>query len=1008
MNSSRECPTCGTPLLTIEAQSQCPHCRATLPAGTSSKPAGTSSESDATVDSGTFEREDTRTGSSAFFQRAPSEKPGDFIGPYKIREKLGEGGCGVVYVADQEVPVRRRVALKVIKLGMDTKVVVARFDAERHALARMEHPNIAKVLDAGSTASGRPYFVMELVRGIRITDYCDNEKLSTTGRLELFTAVCSAIQHAHQKGIIHRDIKPSNILVTLHDGVPVPKVIDFGISKATEGRLGDLTVYTELHQFIGTPAYMSPEQAEMSGLDVDTRSDIYSLGVLLYELLTGKPPFDPRELMSAGLDSMRKRIRDEEPARPSTRVSTLVRADLATLASLRRTDVRELTHLLKGDLDWIVMKALEKDRSRRYESASAFAQDIKRHLANEAVVARPPSPGYLLQKLVRRNRAAFAAGAAVTASLIIGLGLSTWLFFKERTARKTATEQAAIAKAVNDFLRNDLLRQAESREQADRGFASQPDLTMKEALRRAGERVGQSFTNQPLVEAAIRSTLGESFSGIGDPHLAVPHLEQARTQRTTILGPHHPDTITSMIGLADAYLATGRRKEALQLYEEVHKSRMANLGPKHPDTLSSMSYLATGYLLAGDTERGVKLHEETLEQRKLQLGRDHIDTIASMGNLANTYAVSGRPADGIRLLEETLQLRKTKLGIDHPDTLSSMSSLALAYTSAGRLTDSLRLSEDALRLKKARLGPDHPETIHSINTLAHSYRSAGLLTNALALFEDILRMRQAKLSPDNPLVLQSMNNLASTYGKVGERAKGIALFEETLKRSQSKLGEDHPETLNTMNNLGLAYVQARRGSNAIAMLDATLKLRKTRLGADHPHTLHSIHNLGYAFQANNNLQAAAALYEEALPLQKLKLGADHPETLATLDNLALAFYSLGRATNAIPLLEESLRHRKSKLGPDHSSTLVTQIALGQACTYAKQHTNAESALLAGYEGLFKQAGQLSAVDRNWLNAAAENLTILYTALGKPEQAADWKRKRAELDKVKSAQSSATK
>jgi hypothetical protein len=304
---------------------------------------------------------------------------------------LGEGGCGTVYVAEQSEPVRRRVALKVIKLGMDTKQVIARFEAERQALAMMDHPNIAKVLDGGATENGRPYFVMELVRGIKITEYCDQATLTTAERLDLFIKVCQAIQHAHQKGIIHRDIKPSNILVTLHDGAPVPKVIDFGIAKASEGRLTDATIYTQLHQFIGTPAYMSPEQAEMTGLDIDTRSDIYSLGVLLYELLAGNTPFDAKELMAQGIDTMRKTIREQEPPRPSTRFATLEDKESTTTAKRRSVEKSKLVHQLKGDLDWIVMKCLEKDRTRRYDTANGLAADLKRHLGNEPVLARPPS-----------------------------------------------------------------------------------------------------------------------------------------------------------------------------------------------------------------------------------------------------------------------------------------------------------------------------------------------------------------------------------------------------------------------------------------------------------------------------------------------------------------------------------------------------------------------------------------------------------------------------------------
>jgi serine/threonine protein kinase len=401
----------------------------------------------------------------------PSEKAGDIIGRYKIREKLGEGGCGVVYVAEQTEPVRRRVALKVIKLGMDTRSVIARFEAERQALAMMDHPNIARVLDAGTTDSGRPYFIMELVRGIRITDYCDQNNLETEARIRLFVQVCHAVQHAHQKGIIHRDIKPSNILVTLHDGVPVPKVIDFGIAKATEGRLTDQTVYTQLYEFIGTPAYISPEQAEMSGLDIDTRTDIYSLGVLLYELLTGETPFDSQELVRSGLDEMRRTIRNQEPVAPSTRLRAMTNADLTTTARRRSVEAPRLVHFIKGDLDWIVMKALEKDRTRRFESASGMAADLQRFLQNEPVEARPPSNVYRFQKLVRRNKMAVAAVFGIVGALVLGLAVSFDMYMKEK---------AALRRALQDEQEEVVLRkQAEAGMEFERQQAAYAGLGQK-------------------------------------------------------------------------------------------------------------------------------------------------------------------------------------------------------------------------------------------------------------------------------------------------------------------------------------------------------------------------------------------------------------------------------------------------------------------------------------------------------------------------------------------------
>ena len=545
-----------------------------------------------------------------------SERLGDHIGPYKLLQQLGEGGCGVVYMAQQEEPVRRLVALKVIKLGMDTKSVIARFEAERRALAMMDHPNIAKVLDAGTTETGRPFFVMELVRGIRITDYCDQNNLATTQRLELFIQVCRAVQHAHQKGIIHRDLKPSNILVTVNDpGSPgVPKVIDFGIAKATQGRLTDQTLYTAFEQFLGTPAYMSPEQAMMTNLDIDTRSDIYSLGVLLYELLTGKTPFETQELLAAGLEEMRRTICKKEPLRPSTRLSTMLKGELATTAKAHQAEVPRLIRLVRGDLDWIVMKCLEKDRTRRYETVNGLAADLKRHLNNEPVVARPPSTVYRLQKAWRRNKLAFTAAGVMAAALVVGAGVSSWQAIVASRARSAEKEQRLAAQAAQ--------KEAERAQDAEKRIRLEAEHQLYAAKMNLAQQAWDQ-NNIGQLRQLLEETQDSPYRGFEwyywQPltHLALKTLRG------------HLDGVTSVAFSPDGQrIVTGSWDGTAKIWEVASGRELFTL--KGNDAIWSVAFSRDGQrIVTGSRDATAKVWQAT-SGRELLTFRGHSDAIWSV------------------------------------------------------------------------------------------------------------------------------------------------------------------------------------------------------------------------------------------------------------------------------------------------------------------------------------------------------------------------------------------
>ena len=625
-----------------------------------------------------------------------SEKPGDKIGRYKLLQQIGEGGCGVVYMAEQEEPVRRRVALKVIKLGMDTKSVIARFEAERQALALMDHPNIAKVFDAGATENGRPFFVMELVRGIKITEFCDENNLSTKERLKLFTQVCHAIQHAHQKGIIHRDIKPSNILVTQNEKEAVPKVIDFGIAKATtDQRLTDKTVFTAFEQFIGTPAYMSPEQALMTSLDIDTRADIYALGVLLYELLTGTTPFDAKELMAAGLDAMRRTIREDEPVKPSTCLSTMQAMDLTVVARRRHIEPPRLIHLIRGDLDWLVMKCLEKDRTRRYETASGLAADVQRHLDNEPVVACPPGRAYRMQKFLRRNMLAVAAAGAVAVSLMIGFGISTWMFFKEKQARRRAVA------AEQDQAR--LRRAAEADAVQSRRAATY--------LRTLAQRFHQerSLTNS---ESAYRQSLA-LLKRLSD--------EESR------------ETDDSLAGLSKVLRDQNKLAEAEALVREELAMERKLSGDEHLFVANSLQSLAEVLCASGKLSESEARFREALAMRKKLLGNEHPSVTLSLWWLAKILGDTGKTSEAEEKYREVLALRRKELGDDHRDVADLLASLGQVLSSQAKFDEAEAVERQALALLRKLLGNEHADVAASLKTVAESLKCQGKLAEAEAL-----------------------------------------------------------------------------------------------------------------------------------------------------------------------------------------------------------------------------------------------------------------------------------
>jgi serine/threonine protein kinase len=753
---------------------------------------------------------------------------GAFIGHYRLLEQIGEGGMGTVYLAEQTHPVRRQVALKVIKPGMDSRRVVARFEAERQALALMDHPNIARVLDAGATDLGRPYFVMEYVPGVPMTRFCDEARLTVEERLRLFIPVCDAIQHAHQKGIIHRDVKPTNVIVTLYDGKPVPKVIDFGVAKAVEQEISDPSLGTQFGQVVGTLEYMAPEQAESSAKGIDTRADVYSLGVVLYELLVGSTPLSRDRMEQRTYAELVRVITDLDPPTPSTRLGDSGER-MASISAVRQTEPKKLAKLVRGELDWIVMRCLEKDRDRRYASANELAADLFRHLNDEPVQAGPPSTWYRVRKFARRNKGPVLAATLILLTLIGGVVGTTWGMLEAKQGRKEAEDERAKAIAARNEAKEDqAIALATVRFVEDRVFAAArpkgvdgglgKDVSLKEAIVASLTALTTDFKSRPLVEARLRSTMGTTFDHLGDPNRALEQYQRAYEIYRKKFGPEHLSTLESVAELTSAYIHCGRQAEAIPLLEQSIGVFRRLHGSDRRELLFHLHNLANAYMLLDCAGDSLPLRLEVVAYCDRRMSPNDREALRFRIGLANTYYVLKRHADAAAVLEKVVATYDQSLP-DHSDGASAKAMLANAYGGIGRKEDALRLNEQAVGVMRKAYPADSTDLLTAVHNLAGSYMEAGRFSEAVKLLQEAVAGRKKALSPDHFDTLASVEGLASALARSGRLVEAIELNKQVLAGRRRILPKDHPLVLYTMCGIAHLSFGANRGAEAIPLID---------------------------------------------------------------------------------------------------------------------------------------------------------------------------------------------